>query len=80
MIKKMPTSAGDATDTGSIPQLRRFLGLGNGNLLQLHEHGDGEVHIPPSPRIYPMRDDQEKSFSVIQSVTYACHRVILEIQ
>ena len=30
----MPTSAGDATDTGSIPQLRRFLGLGNGNLLQ----------------------------------------------
>ena len=34
MIKKMPTSAGDATDIGSIPQLGRFLGLGNGNLLQ----------------------------------------------
>ena len=42
--------------------------------------GMGKVHIPPSPRIYPIRDDQEKLFSVIQSVTYARHRVILGIQ
>ena len=31
MVKNPPANAGDAGDAGSIPGLRRFLGVGNGN-------------------------------------------------
>ena len=34
MIKNLPTNAGDAGDTGSIPGLGRSLAEGNGNPLQ----------------------------------------------
>ena len=33
MVKNLPAIAGDARDTGSIPGLGRFSGVGNGNLL-----------------------------------------------
>ena len=34
VIKKLPANSGDARDLGSIPWLGRYLGVGNGNLLQ----------------------------------------------
>ena len=34
MRKNLPASAGDVADTGSISELGRFPGLGNGNLLE----------------------------------------------
>ena len=34
MVKNLPANAGDAGDTGSIPELRRSPGGGNGNPLQ----------------------------------------------
>ena len=34
MIKNLPANAGDARDVGSIPELGRSLGEGNGNPLQ----------------------------------------------
>ena len=34
MVKNLPANAGDAGDIGLIPQLGRYLGGGNGNLLQ----------------------------------------------
>ena len=34
VIKKLPAKLGDARDLGSIPWLGRYLGVGNGNLLQ----------------------------------------------
>ena len=34
VIKKLPAKSGDARDLGSIPWLGRYLGVGNGNLLQ----------------------------------------------
>ena len=34
VVKNPPTNAGDTRDTGSIPGLRRSLGVGNGNPLQ----------------------------------------------
>ena len=34
VIKKLPAKSGDARDLGSIPWLERYLGVGNGNLLQ----------------------------------------------
>ena len=34
MVKTPPVSAGEARDSESIPALGRFLGVGNGNLLQ----------------------------------------------
>ena len=34
MVKNPPTNAGDARDVSSIPGLRRFPGVGNGNTLQ----------------------------------------------
>ena len=34
MVKNLPASAGDARDTGSIPELERSPGVGNGNPLQ----------------------------------------------
>ena len=36
MIKNLPASGEDTTDTGSIHQVGRFPGLGNGNLLQYY--------------------------------------------
>ena len=34
VIKKLPANSGYARDLGSIPWLGRYLGVGNGNLLQ----------------------------------------------
>ena len=34
MVKNPPADAGDARDEGSVPRLRRFPGVGNGNPLQ----------------------------------------------
>ena len=34
MVKNLPVNAGDTRDSGSIPELGRFPGVGNGNLLQ----------------------------------------------
>ena len=34
MVKNLPANAGDARDLGWIPGWRKFLGGGNGNLLQ----------------------------------------------
>ena len=34
VVKNLPANAGDARDMGSIPGLRRSLGIGNGNPLQ----------------------------------------------
>ena len=34
VVKNTPANAGDARDVGSIPELGRFPGVGNGNLLQ----------------------------------------------
>ena len=34
LVKNLLTNAGDARDAGSIPELRRSLGGGNGNPLQ----------------------------------------------
>ena len=34
VVKNPPANAGDARDVGSIPELGRFPGVGNGNLLQ----------------------------------------------
>jgi len=34
VVKNMPANAGDTRDADSIPGRRRFLGVGNGNLLQ----------------------------------------------
>ena len=34
MVKNLPASAGDARDAGSIPELERSPGVGNGNPLQ----------------------------------------------
>ena len=34
MVKNLPAKAGDTKDVGSIPELRRSLGVGNGNPLQ----------------------------------------------
>ena len=34
MVKNLPTTAGEAGDTGLIPGLGRFPGVGNGNPLQ----------------------------------------------
>ena len=34
MVKNLPSSAGDIRNVGSIPELRRFPGEGDGNLLQ----------------------------------------------
>ena len=34
MVKNLPANSGDMRDVGSIPESGRFLGEGNGNLLQ----------------------------------------------
>ena len=34
VVKNLPANAGDSTDMGSIPELRRSCGEGNGYLLQ----------------------------------------------
>ena len=34
VVKNLPASAGDMGDMGLIPGSERFLGVGNGNLLQ----------------------------------------------
>ena len=34
MVKNLPASTGDARDAGSIPELERSPGVGNGNPLQ----------------------------------------------
>ena len=34
VVKNPPANAGDARDVGSIPELGRFPGVGNGNPLQ----------------------------------------------
>ena len=34
VVKNLPANAGDAKDMGSIPGLRRSLGIGNGNPLK----------------------------------------------
>ena len=34
MVKNSPANAGDSEDTGSIPELERSPGVGNGNPLQ----------------------------------------------
>ena len=34
MVKNLPAKAGDTRDSGLTPGLRRFPGVGNGNLLQ----------------------------------------------
>ena len=34
VVKNLPANAGDATDEGSIPTLRRSPGVGNGNPFQ----------------------------------------------
>ena len=34
VVKNLPANAGDAGDTGSIPGLGRYPGVGNGNPLQ----------------------------------------------
>ena len=36
MVKNSPANAGDARDVGSIPGLRRSLGVGNGKPLQYY--------------------------------------------
>ena len=34
VVKSLPANAGDIRDTSSVPDLERFLGVGNGNTLQ----------------------------------------------
>ena len=34
VVKSLPANAGDIRDTSSVPDLERFLGVGNGNLPQ----------------------------------------------
>ena len=39
MVKYPPTSVGDIGDVGSVPELGRSPGVGNGNLLQYSSPG-----------------------------------------
>ena len=50
MVKNLPAKAGDTRDSGLTPGLRRFPGVGNGNLLQysLENYTDRGAWTPQS--------------------------------
>ena len=45
VVKYLPTNAGDAGDTGSIPGLGRSLGEGNGSTVQYFFLGNLIIHL-----------------------------------
>ena len=53
MVKNLPASAGDMKDLGSIPELGRSLGVGNGNPLQ-YSCLDNSVDRGDWPAIVPV--------------------------